>query len=305
MILVADSSKDRYLQLLPNNVTYHYFSNISIIEKLYKITKLVKTKYMFFCADDDFWVKESILSCIDFLESNSDYSSVQGKYIDFICKNHAFYTPSYLHAVSIEDNGIAERLNSCMKNYMPLFYAMHRSEVLQRVFSDNYNTGLEHAILNEISVSIYSLIYGKHKSYDLMTYVRDDESLPTPVKRDNLRDISINREFKTEYNQFIHNISNLIEEKNANLNGEKIVKNAVSLYIEEISKEMQESKIKNIFKKYFYFTKIFINSCRRKINTLKKFRKTMTTRGYPHSDSKAKKSWEEISKIIEKHHIKV
>lgn len=299
VILIADSSINRYDNSIEKNIFYYHFPSLLYVEKLNKIIQLVKTKYVLFCADDDFWVKEALLPCVEFLNDNDDYTSVQGKYIDFEYKKELTFIPSYLHAVSIEEQEIYQRLNACMENYMPLFYAMHRSEVLKRVFYDNSTTHLAHAILSELSVSFYSLIYGKHKNIELLTYVRDDESFPTPVKRDNLRDISQEEKFREEYNQFILNIATVIEEQCSRLDGKQVLRDSIALYVNKMNMNTPKyMKVKSLLKKYLFFLKPILQLYRNKKRIQKTFKNVENIKVYPHSSFEAKESWNEISNII-------
>ena len=263
---------------------------------------------MFFCADDDFFVKNAIQDCIDFLEANPDYSSVQGRYISFDNFRNPRCLPCYIqgHSLTIDSNIVSERLNqSTGSHYMPLFYAMHRTPVIQRIFSDNSNTGITHAILNELSVNIYSLIYGKYKTLDIFSYVRDNSSSPTPVKRDSLKDISEKKEFRQEYSQFKSNIIQFIKEHDKNLDGEKILEYALSLYIGKTQKDeaILKDYLKQFVKKYLPLLvlgcRYFIQKRQNKMLLLQ----TQHLKGYPHTDKQAEKAWLEIRSIVKKHNI--
>ena len=305
-ILIADSSDNKYALTLPKNAEYHHFPKANPIWKIDKIVQLVTTPYMFFCADDDFFVKDAIQNCIDFLEANPDYSSVQGRYISFDNFQNLRYLPCYMqgHSLTIDSNIISERLNQLMGNYcLPLFYAMHRTPVIQRMFGDN--TSITHGILNELAVNIYSLIYGKYKTLDIFSHARDSASCPVEVKRDSLKDISEKKEFRQEYSQFKSNIIQLIKEHDENLDGEKILDHALSLYIGKTQKDGATLRdcLKKFVKKYLYFLmpafRYFIQKKRNKMLLLK----TRHLKGYPHTDKKAEKAWLEIRSIVKKHNI--
>ena len=232
-----------------------------------------------------------------FLKINNNYSSVQGRYIRFSSGKDSTFTPSYLHAKSIEDEEINKRLNTDMGNYMPLFYAMHRSNVINRVFSDNYHTSIDHAILIELSVSIYSLVYGKHKLLEILTYARDSESPATPVRRDYLEDISENKKYKKEYEQFKYNISKFIHEQDSKLNANEIIENALEINIcTRKSQSTRATVLKSIYSLFPMILKI-----RKKLKIKRIFRKLSKAKGYPISDEKAIASWNEIKNIIKKH----
>ena len=97
-IIVADSSSNENKKL--NKKSVLIFSNLSIIyldnysskiNTFYKIpdaSNHVDTKYSVLCADDDFITADGIYKSVDFLEKNSDFSVVQGKFIAFSIKNN-------------------------------------------------------------------------------------------------------------------------------------------------------------------------------------------------------------------------
>ncbi len=298
-ILVADSTDIEFKNRDDFIIDYFHYPDSKLLEKFVDIVKKVETPYMLFCADDDFWVKESVIPCVEFLENNTEYSSVQGNYIGFENNKNISFIPSYLHALSIEDDSISKRLNTNMSSYMPLFYSMHRTDIIKRIFSDNYNTKITHAILIELSVSIYSLVYGKHKVLNMLTYARDYESLSTPGERDNLKIISEKKEFREQYNQFILNITNLIEEKNKNLNGKNIIIEAFNYYIDTI--KINTTII--FIKKYFRFSVLPIRALRRFYNKKRLFSSLKNIKGYPISDEIAIDSWKNIEKILQKHRL--
>jgi len=295
-VLIADSSQKSYSKHISSNINYHHFSNMDFSNKLNEIMQLVETKYMLFCADDDFWVKESMAPCINFLDKNLDYSSIQGNYIGFSGYTENDFIPAYLHAQSIESDTIEKRLSLCMENYMPLFYALHRTPIVKKIFSDNYTTNISHAILNEVSVSLYSLTFGKHKKMDILTYVRDDMSDPTPVQRDNLKEIASKDEFSDELNQFKLNLANLISSENNRLDVKRIVDSSLSIYINQVN---DECLWKSIVKKYFYFLLPIIRYLRAKRNRKIIINKYFDEKGYPLSDRNAIDAWKNIQKVLQ------
>jgi len=194
--------------------------------------------------------------------------------------------------------GIEERLAISMKSYMPLFYAMHRTSIVKKIFSDNYNTNVSHAILNELSVSLYSLTFGKHKKMDMLTYVRDMVSESTPVERDNLKEISKKEEFREELNQFKLNLLNLISNENNSLDAKKIVDSSLSIYINQVK---SETVWKSMIKKYFYFLLPVIRYFRMKRNRKLIIKKYFNKKGYPLSNPSSIDSWKNIQKVLKLH----
>ena len=83
-ILICDSTKNVYGNKENlKNIEYSHYPDYKYSQKIYDITQKLTTKYTVLCADDDFIVPYAIKVCIDFLEKNKDYASVQGHIINF------------------------------------------------------------------------------------------------------------------------------------------------------------------------------------------------------------------------------
>src|SRR3989344_5577464 len=121
-IIVADSTKS----VFPNrnkyeNVKYYHYPNLPYAHKLPLIYKKVKTKFVLFCADDDFVIPSAIKECVQFLEKNSDYNSAHGHYIFFEDKKTDIVAyPFYLSVVDLDINASEplERVRQILSNYM-------------------------------------------------------------------------------------------------------------------------------------------------------------------------------------------
>ena len=70
------------------NLSIEFFSrpNIRPENLQLEMLKKVSTKYTIVCADDDIILENSIIKCIDFLETNSDYISATGRIHGFASK---------------------------------------------------------------------------------------------------------------------------------------------------------------------------------------------------------------------------
>lgn len=307
-ILIADSSKKKYEGKLGENIKYVHFENYSLMDKLNVIIKTINTPYMFFCADDDFWIKENILECISFLDENETYSSVQGRYISFYIDNNfnIDQCPSYLFAKDLEinDTSSLKRLELLKENYMPLFYAMHRKSHIQRVFNDCSRFNITHGVLVELIVAYYTIISGSYKTLEILTYCRDAGSGNSEnINRENLKQIVENNLYVEEYNTFKNMILKYLNRQG--ISGLKIedIENILDIYICQISytkvnknKEFIKKLIpkKLISKRNSLLEKKFILS-QNNIVSLN------NEKGYPSSDKQSMIIWEELKNIIERH----
>jgi len=85
-ILVLDGGTDesgnrnRELCLPFPNVEHHKFpSSLHLGKRLEQGLRLVKTPYVLFCGDDDFFFPDAVAECVNFLEKNPDYSAAIGQ----------------------------------------------------------------------------------------------------------------------------------------------------------------------------------------------------------------------------------
>lgn len=79
-LIVLDGSKDSSESLIQKqfpNVKYFHLP-VPLEQRLFFIGSQILTKYVMVAADDDFILKSGVTSCINFLESNSDYVAAFG-----------------------------------------------------------------------------------------------------------------------------------------------------------------------------------------------------------------------------------
>ena len=86
--LVARDSSEKPFQKAEGFpwVDYEWVGPEKNYDKCLDFLKNNKSKYILLAADDDFYLKSSILKGINFLETNSSYSSVHGQYVIFCSK---------------------------------------------------------------------------------------------------------------------------------------------------------------------------------------------------------------------------
>lgn len=185
-IIIADSSdSDIYdsnlKQLLKNDCIKYlkFHSDIIPLNKCCEALNLVESKYVVFCADDDFVTSAGIRSSVEFLENNPDYSVAHGQYISFwldtssMDNKHIFcWRPGYISDSITMDEPVS-RLMHHFENYVcPTFYGVHRTDQIQEIFYDaaQYTDDYRFA---ELLPSMITLIKGKMKRLDNLYYARE------------------------------------------------------------------------------------------------------------------------------------
>ena len=168
-ILVLDSSNDQEFALNAATIKRwggsldvdHERHYCGLIQKCRNGVDSVSTPYTVMCADDDFLLPDSVVACVKFLESNSDYSCASGVYVsvrqDKIshCEEMRCYTNNGVDAIA--------RFRRMAEEWCCTFYHVYRTAVLQRswLIAEN-STDYERArVFTEVLLAQLSPTYGK------------------------------------------------------------------------------------------------------------------------------------------------
>lgn len=218
-IIIGDSSATTF----PNvnkykRVKYLHFPSYPYAKKLPLIYKKVKTKYVFFCADDDFVIPDAIEKCVDFLEKNRDYSSAHGHYVFFEDKgkNNISAYPFYLYAVNIDinSNTPSQRVEQLLSNYMQLLYAVCRTSAVKEVFRQlEKNPGIKNDSLVELLQAIILCIIGKSKTLPIFYCAREVTPKSARTYVPSLDIVSTDKKYFKEYNLWFKVILNYLLER--------------------------------------------------------------------------------------------
>ncbi len=183
-IIVADSSRDEEAESNRAiassfgglNILYlGYHPDINGVHKMLEMSSHVETPYVVFCADDDFVIPNGIIESKRFLEKNPDYTTAHGHYIQFKTEQHG--TKFWWNAIyPYDSNTSSDAVRRFMKHFsnysIPTFYAVHRAEFLQMIFSEDlkYATDVR---FGELLPTMLTSIYGKMKHLDVFYSARD------------------------------------------------------------------------------------------------------------------------------------
>jgi glycosyltransferase domain-containing protein len=135
-IKIVDSSINRFHSniLLKQNIEYIHIPNMEILDKVIYALEDIKTKYVVFCADDDFIFVDAIKSCCSFLENNHDYVCAQGRLITFKYSTKdnelEFIIENYfkIGEDKITSSNVVTRLLNFSNPYRHTFYGVHRTD---------------------------------------------------------------------------------------------------------------------------------------------------------------------------------
>jgi len=137
-VLVLDSSVQGDERLAADfpSVDYRHlpqFTYTGFQQKLAYGASQVTTPYMVLAADDDFLLHDALTESVNFLEANPDYGMCHGYCLMYL--THSNYVQYYRRDKKVKEDYSADRAQDRVLDYMgqyiPPFYAVHRTSLLQ------------------------------------------------------------------------------------------------------------------------------------------------------------------------------
>ena len=310
-ILVADSNATPSSHHKNyKNVQYFHYAHVPFHEKMAHIFQYVNTPYVVLHPDDDFIVPSGIVSCIEFLEKNPDYASVQGHYVWFtVGQSDIPIRPLFINVVGldIKSTNAADRLKISTHRNMPWFYSVHRTENLKCFFQDVHSQ-IPNQGLGEVALKLVSAISGNLKILPVFYYAYQNYKSPNRPYVPSLIEVKTNPELREEYDVFLSLVIDYFCKKTGcdEVDGRKHVEQALEA-------DFQSSNNKR------FMTRFQMSVIRKTITNVMKrclpdfllqnyvewrlHRIIGNVRGYPFFDLNAKREWENIKSVIIKHNL--
>ncbi|WP_366658533.1 TIGR00180 family glycosyltransferase [Fodinicurvata sp. EGI_FJ10296] len=179
-IIIADSSDGEICSaitaivdnsILENVIILHFEENIGFYEKINATINQVKTKYLYFMADDDFIFLSGVLKCVEELEHDKTLAAAAGTVYVYNLSGtgpHSKYLPHSLSTYPQKSELIEDRLLRSINHiekYSATFYSVYRLDCAQKAFGEiARRTG--HMRLAEIFSSAYVLTTGRRRIVD-------------------------------------------------------------------------------------------------------------------------------------------
>ncbi len=304
-ILVADSSQKEYPFKNGYEIDYFHYPNYLPQNKLADIIQKVKTPYVFLCADDDFIMPKAIEKCIEFLEKNNDYGSVQGKYVRFYNKSRNIsFEPFYTtyKDYHFDAKSPIERMKQLLSTYIPVFYSIQMTKNLHQGLSFK---DLSNGYLNEIYLALMTVINGKHKVLPFYYGVREKTKYGKRRNYESLESFIKNPNNKEEYELFLNYVSKYISENyDYTFNdSKKYVQEAIDSYLNIFLPFYKKKKIwKPTYKTSEKIQNIFYSMLKVISPKLYNFIKNKTIYGdFENPSSKYYADFKQIRKLISNH----
>lgn len=193
---------DKYSEKL---VSHHKFADM---------VNYVKSKYVCFCADDDFIVPNGIKEAVKFLDKNPDYVSAHGTYIYFyphttITGKKVFWWNYIYPYKSISYSNPVDRLIAHPIDCQQVLYSVRRTDIVKKIYRELLVSKVDPHLFGERLPDVLTLIYGKMKRLDNFYGAREAFSTSYsywPSERDAIKQGSFNREYAKFKQSIIKNI---------------------------------------------------------------------------------------------------
>ncbi|HZG23832.1 MAG TPA: TIGR00180 family glycosyltransferase [Chitinophagaceae bacterium] len=208
-ILVADSTELPYTpKETLENVTYLHIPGFTLTKKIPYVLSLVETPFVVMCADDDFTTPEAIRQCVGFLLENEDYTSALGNCICYrknsVNSGHVKFAAMYTDRLSYQFVAADpfQRLKNFFQVYRTIFYAVHRTKVINDAFkgADKVITNL---FLNEYNSAILPVLKGKIAGLPFLMQVREFAENSDDKTTINLDAVFTDHEYSAAYQAFL------------------------------------------------------------------------------------------------------
>ena len=313
-ILIADGGKNKKIEkqlsssLGYKNLNFKYirFPFDKKIEyyylKILETLKAVKTKYVIFADNDDFYLLDKIPSLIIFLEKNKDYSGCRGKEAYFHlsrngktfinCANGDNYKIVDGVSSSIENHSFIERAELFFnkvnqQDFWQNWYCIQRTEGAIKILNVVRKYNFQDAILSEILFHLMLLKLGKVKVTNQLFYLRQIGSslISSSIMNDkNLLEYHLENDIAYNLKKFIYN-KEIFNKQEESLRVMKAYSNFIRMWcilnIDEFEKKIH-AKIITIFllrlimnKKVFFIikkiVKIIFNQRKIRLPFIKKY----------------------------------
>lgn len=301
-ILIIDGSLNKLEDDFTNhkNLTYIH-SQKSLYERYLNSVDFIKTEFVILACDDEFYLPSALRSCINFLLSNTSYSSCGGRAIGFRTKEKKIFgIRQYpkLKDFDLIDNNAKVRANTHFSAYVPAhFYSVITTNVWKIVISNVFKKKFNFFASFELQVEFLITISGKSKIISELMWLRNNEEPKININRDPKIDIWWNnRKFEKEKEIFIYNMKKIVNKLDLNQESkldEHAIKNIFETYVQKINENTKKTYLRKISKLIPY-----------EIKQLIKFIKNWYySKTYRHRSILNEKNFSEETEVLEKEKI--
>lgn len=263
-IFIIDGSEKKinFNIKINKNIQYFHLPNKDYHERIFFIERKIKTKFVKFESDDDYFYPSTLSKGVEFLKRNSSFSACIGSSYIYSCfKNEVYLNKLRFNRHNIINNDPFERMLQSFKNYSPtLYYSIFTKKVFKHItkiwkklkkrYKDKF------LLFPEIIVTITICFLGKIKYFPNIYWIRKDDEVKNRIEHKSLHKfIKKNHSYEklfeylsskldTNYfDYFIYSFKNLNTEILKKSGNEKFKKNLIYFY--KTRSEIKKNKITN------------------------------------------------------------
>ena len=301
-LIILDSSdkeiKDKIFELISiyKNLKIKYFHSLGLpCAMMKKYINEVSSDYVVFSGDDDYFVKSGLDDCLNFLNTNPNFSGCTGEGISVHSssqRNKIDFIENYDQA-KIYGSSSKERLSIQFKKYRVPIFSIFRKNDFRNFLepvpnTENFNNLCpDKAIADEYIIEGAMVAYCNIKMLNspyLVRHIHKDRNIDNLVP-DYKKDWIKSSNFEISKNYFLKKISQIIS-KNDQINLEDASKFLKEIFEFHLKYELKKEKsfiYKNFFSKTilrFNIIKNFKNFLKRNIFTNRKYSTIKTNNNY-------------------------
>ena len=187
-LLILDSSQDSIIEINKAlvdklvdtlNIEYSIDQNLFEWQACQYLVNSADTEFVAELHDDNFLIPKGLVSCIEFLESNSEYSACRGIGLSIKTINSAAHGPLRKCVLKrqpeTESDSAVTRYLDFMGNYSDIHFAVQRTDIYRQVLGNAHN---DDWFFFKILSTAYIFINGKVKALEKLCLVRHIQDRP-------------------------------------------------------------------------------------------------------------------------------
>jgi len=170
-IYICDSTTEKYISELPENISYYHMSGKSFIQKMNEVLGMIKTDYVAVCADDDFILEGTTLKIINQLKKNNCVMGV-GRYAGFDLPFEGFYKV-FSKFPSVDSSFALLRVISYLSNYHMSLWAVYKTKTIKKSYEILNGSIFSNHNFIELTIAITCAIEGRVLFYEKLYAIRE------------------------------------------------------------------------------------------------------------------------------------
>lgn len=181
-VVVVDGSPPSN-NLIPNNSKLVYIQNQgTFLERLRMSCELITTDYVVLACDDELYIPSTLLSCIEFLNNNSDYMSCCGQAVGIATLDPVpVWVDVYpkLNNFDLNYNSGITRMNKHLASYVPAsYFSVMRSEDWIKIWKNISRIEFTPFGIQELQFEVLAAFNGKIRALPELMWIRNQINDP-------------------------------------------------------------------------------------------------------------------------------